>query len=322
MIRQEPATIPIYSSKYNKYNNINFNPLYFNNIRMYEDEIFLQITSIVIPNILPIYYISNYGRLYNIFDNAFCNCLYDKDGYIHYSLRSLKDPYHIMFSIYRSHRLVLATFTNTSYFYQMEVNHIDLDKKNNNLQNLEFLTQQGNRDHAKKNNVFKSMTDEQAKNICKLLEDGYDITQISSMTNISRTSIQSIKSKKNFKSISSNYNLPTVKNTRNPLSEEEVIKICEMLQAGLKSQSEIACELNIPLYIINHIYKRDFFRNISDKYDFSQVKFINRQITDEDKSAIVEAIKNGETNNSKISRELHVTRHQVAKIRNELINDQ
>jgi hypothetical protein len=52
------------------------------------------------------------------------------------------------------HRLVAINFIENPYDYK-EVNHIDGDKENNKVDNLEWMSLQQNRDHAKVNKLME-----------------------------------------------------------------------------------------------------------------------------------------------------------------------
>lgn len=58
--------------------------------------------------------------------------------------------------VIKIHKGVAETFINNSNNYEV-VNHIDLNKLNNNINNLEWCTQKYNMKHAKLNGAFKNM---------------------------------------------------------------------------------------------------------------------------------------------------------------------
>ena len=58
----------------------------------------------------------------------------------------------------RVHRLVLQTFNPISNYDDMTVNHIDGDKLNNSLENLEWMTHRENIDHALKTGLIERKT--------------------------------------------------------------------------------------------------------------------------------------------------------------------
>ena len=70
----------------------------------------------------------------------------DKDGYLFVIL--YRDGKHIT---YKSHRLVLSTFNPVENMENLEVNHMDEDKENNNLTNLEWCTRKENCNHGTRN---------------------------------------------------------------------------------------------------------------------------------------------------------------------------
>lgn len=68
-------------------------------------------------------------------------------GYVQYILGHSKYVY--------AHRLVAVMFISNPKMYQ-EINHKDGNKKNNIVSNLEWVSRQGNADHAWKNGLIKS----------------------------------------------------------------------------------------------------------------------------------------------------------------------
>ena len=101
------------------------------------------------------------------------------------------------------HRLVMANFVGVS---SLEVNHIDGVKTNNNLENLEYVTSKGNKEHAIKIGLFDlknenhphvKLTQTQVKEIKDLYSQG-NITQrkLSDMFNVSNQHISKIVNNK------------------------------------------------------------------------------------------------------------------------------
>ena len=87
------------------------------------------------------------------------------------------------------HRLVLQAF-NPSSDETLEVNHIDGNKLNNNVENLEWVTSSENSIHAFKNNLHNhqgerntnaSITDSEAKEIKKLKGKGLTQKEVGEM---------------------------------------------------------------------------------------------------------------------------------------------
>jgi len=96
------------------------------------------------------------------------------------------------------HRLVAKTFIPNP-LNKPEVNHIDGDKTNNRIENLEWVTHQENIQHAYKNGLaggktYKSkLTDENVIEIKKLLNKGVLHKIIATKFNISPATVSMIK---------------------------------------------------------------------------------------------------------------------------------
>jgi ribosomal protein RSM22 (predicted rRNA methylase) len=72
----------------------------------------------------------------------FLKCRTNHSGYLIINLS--KDGVRITYSV---HRLIALAFI-ARYFEGAEVNHIDYDRSNNNLNNLEWVTPQKNSEHS------------------------------------------------------------------------------------------------------------------------------------------------------------------------------
>jgi hypothetical protein len=73
----------------------------------------------------------------------------DKDGYLCTSVQYLCKSKTVQI-----HRLVAETYLNKNYL-NLQVNHIDENKLNNNLKNLEWVTPQKNTEHSKCKHLWK-----------------------------------------------------------------------------------------------------------------------------------------------------------------------
>ena len=98
------------------------------------------------------YYVTRNGEVFSKKSNKFLALCKDKAGYIGVSL-SQNGFYKRMYV----HRIVAETFLHNEYNYK-EVNHIDGDKSNNCLSNLEWCSRSQNMKHAHKIGLRKSFS--------------------------------------------------------------------------------------------------------------------------------------------------------------------
>lgn len=101
------------------------------------------------------YRIYNTGKIYSELSNRFLQPDITKDGYEQVTLALNKQPVR-----FRVHRLVAKFFCkNDNPEVNIQVNHIDGDKRNNHFSNLEWCTAEYNNRHAREtglNNVSLS----------------------------------------------------------------------------------------------------------------------------------------------------------------------
>lgn len=95
------------------------------------------------------YYVTDDGRVWSERTQKYLSPQYDKNGYIKVQMRSMDDKSHR----YSVHRLVLENFKPVDDMENLQVNHIDGNKQNNNLSNLEWTTCKENIHHAMENNL-------------------------------------------------------------------------------------------------------------------------------------------------------------------------
>lgn len=131
---------------------------------------------------------------------------YNIKGYLRVGLRKNSKQKH-----YYVHILMAMSFLN--YDNKMEVNHIDHNKHNNALSNLEMVTKQENMTKAVEFGVIKNcenhskakLSNKQVHSICKMLESK-SWYSIAKDTGINKDIIRGIYRRKNWVKISENYN--------------------------------------------------------------------------------------------------------------------
>ena len=166
---------------------------------------------IAIPNLQDWYYVSNYGRVYSRFTGLLIKSNISGTGYFGVIL-STKNGNPIRMLV---HRLVMITFKPIPNSHDFQVNHIDGNKANNNINNLEWVTRQENILHAYRTGLkkpgesvnFAKINEFTVHEICRLLSLNYQPTEISRILNIQnhRSLINEIKARRNWKHISKDY---------------------------------------------------------------------------------------------------------------------
>ena len=107
------------------------------------DEVFKEI-----PNTKGYYWISNKGGLWSTRTNKLCKWSKNAKNYL-FTTRTYKDRVLIIVA----HKEVTRAFLGNRP-EGTEVNHIDGDKNNNSVENLEYITHQENIDHARINGLM------------------------------------------------------------------------------------------------------------------------------------------------------------------------
>lgn len=157
------------------------------------------------------YYITDDGRVWSEATKKFLSQQLDKYGYKKVALCStdLKKGRHR----YSVHRLVLENFNPVPNMDNLYVNHIDGDKTNNNLSNLEWTTPKENIKHAMEHglrakiNGAAKLTPEEVVQICELTLEGKMLQkEIAEMFGVCVATIRNIQQKKAWKEITSKYN--------------------------------------------------------------------------------------------------------------------
>lgn len=151
------------------------------------------------------YYITDDGKVWSERTQKYLSFQYDKNGYVKVQMRSTDNKSHR----YSVHRLVLENFKPVENMENLQVNHIDGDKKNNNLTNLEWTTSEENIRHAIDNNLratingASKLTPEQVIEIYRRATNGERNIDLGKEFNIHPDQVGRIKNKKAWKEITS-----------------------------------------------------------------------------------------------------------------------
>ena len=236
------------------------------------------------PGIMPnTFMISNKGTVYNITTGNFLSSRVNND----YSVINLKRTDG---SWYRTpiHRLVAWEFVPYRRNYNLQVNHVDTNKLNNDYENLEWATPLENTRHAIKHGLRLEhggsckLTEEMVHHVCRLLTDpnnsyGFIVKEISNTYNVDVCvgTIKSIALGKIWRNISSQYVIPfrnkTGENQSNSiLTEKDVYYICQLRELGL-STTKIADLLNnkVSVAAIISIVQGINWKHISSRFNLS-----------------------------------------------------
>lgn len=158
------------------------------------------------------YYVTEEGHIWSEYSNKFISELPDKDGYLKVRLSSLDLPKGKQHA-YSVHRLVLENFKPCENMQDLQVNHIDGNKTNNNIDNLEWVTCEENINHAINNNLrakingAASLTEQQVLEIIDLLlSQKYTQAEIGKMYGVCEETIGRIKRKKSWKQLTKDIN--------------------------------------------------------------------------------------------------------------------
>lgn len=111
---------------------------------------------------------------------------------------------------FRIHYLVMKTFVGERPTPEMHIDHIDGNKLNNCLENLEYVTPKENQQRAREmgliplRNPNSKLSDEQVLDIRRLLKEGVSGAQLANNFAISQTTIREIKTNKYYKHLTIN----------------------------------------------------------------------------------------------------------------------
>lgn len=124
---------------------------------------------------------------------------------------------------FRAHRLVLMAFNPVEGMEDLEVNHIDGNKKNNKLENLEWCTASENQLHAFRTGLQiprrgaecwqTRLTEDQVKEIFELRRQGWLQREIAERFGCTPSNISAILRGKSWKQVGSSTTIETEDNS-------------------------------------------------------------------------------------------------------------
>lgn len=143
------------------------------------------------PN-LNCYAISNMGNIRNLLNWKLIKQTPNNSGYLYVNIFSDLENRRRTYSV---HRLVMETFCNLDLNLKeiLEVNHIDGNKNNNNLTNLEWVTRKENTNHSiqmrlsgkQKRSLTYKVTGQQIEDMLEFRKLGFKIREIAKVYGLS-----------------------------------------------------------------------------------------------------------------------------------------
>lgn len=148
-----------------------------------------------IPGYEGLYQVSSHGRVMILKSprKIMAQSLKGKPSKQYFGVTLTKNKKQKTFTV---HRLVALAFIGEKP-KGTEINHIDLNKLNNHLTNLEYVTHKRNMRHAVENNAWGSPTKDDRFEIIDLIKMGYTREQIAEWYSISVQMVKTIWRKRN-----------------------------------------------------------------------------------------------------------------------------
>lgn len=191
------------------------------------------------------------------------------NGYITVSIKYLNGERKLEFV----HRLVAVAFI-PNLENKPVVNHKNLIKSDNRVENLEWVTYKENNQHAHDNGAFRPngehhhaiYSNELIHKVCQLIQDGIRTIDITKRMIVPKHLVDDIRKKRIWVHISKDYIFTKIPRKR-MLSEPTINWICKLLnQNKTPRQINELSEGKVSLHMVKHIKQKVIYKDISDNY--------------------------------------------------------
>ena len=226
------------------------------------------------------YWASYDGQIYDSKKKKIVHLNKDKrNGYMYYTFYDTDAD---MVGTKRVHRIIAETFIPNPARFDV-VNHLDNNRSNNSVYNLEWTTQSENLKYAAKQGrvYFKSgeechltkYSDEQIREVCELLQAGYRNKDIAKMTDVPKSYISDIRNREWRKDISKDYTWETIKfkdrrgsKAAGATIDEAIAKrVCQLIVQGYTNK-EIAEKVGCKWWHVRNIRSRQNWTHVSKSF--------------------------------------------------------
>lgn len=173
------------------------------------------IKELILDGLNKKYTIDEDGNIFDIKENRYRKIRENEKGYLYctFYINGKSKKFFI-------HRLVLYCFNPVPNMDTLQVNHIDGNKKNNNINNLEWCTQSENQRHAYRmglnsnkglRNPACKYSEKEIIGIADMLLDGKTIKEIITKYHVSKSLVSAIRNKRLWEDLLKDYDFPKSK---------------------------------------------------------------------------------------------------------------
>jgi len=213
------------------------------------------------------YYISNLGRVYNIFSNIFLKPVETNNGYFRYAIQRNDGSTRY----YLIHRIVMIEFHTIDNYADMQVNHENGRKLDNADDNLEWCTASENISHAFKTGLksqykgedcsWATITNEQAEKVAQLIcEQKYSQKEISDIVGCPIHIVGNISTGTTWKWVYDKYNLENYKKSISKMPDEDLHKLCKYFEDHC---NEYTIKSDLYRNALNDLFGIEYTQNMS-----------------------------------------------------------
>lgn len=255
------------------------------------------------------YSITEDGKVYSHLSGRFLKSRINKYGYEQLSLKG---------KTALVHRLVAEVYL-PNIDKNLQVNHIDGCKTNNNKSNLEWCTAKQNINHSWETGLSKplygednpstTITESIVHLICVMLQDGLRANDISKHLGVSKPIVLGIRDNKTWKSISSGYVFNVNRKYRRSI--DTILKAANLLEQGL-SNKQVCHQTGLHSYEVTRIRKKEFHRYILKDFNFPKSPY--KKLYENDIIKICNLLQSG-SSSKEIVKETGVSYTQLRSIK-------